>query len=118
MNRKQSVDIPCRIGPALEVFEGRWKGSILWWLQQGPKRFGELRRLLPAITQKVLTVQLRQLERDGLVHREAFPQVPPKVEYSLTSLCRSLLPLLAQIAAWGDRHQEEIELARRKYDAQ
>ena len=61
------VSEPCRIGQTLELLGGRWKGSIIWWLQSDPRRFGELRRLLDGITPKVLTGQLRQLERDGLV---------------------------------------------------
>lgn len=94
----------CGIGPAFEVIGGKWKAVILWEMQAQPRRFGELRRLVPGISEKMLTQQLRELEADGLVHREVFHQVPPRVEYSLTSLGRSLNKALGPLADWGMRY--------------
>ena len=114
--RKSRTPVPCRIGQTLDLLGGRWKGSILWWLQQGPHRFGELRRRLDGITPKVLTGQLRHLERDGLVKRTQFPEIPPRVEYEVTPLCRSLIPLLDAITDWGDAHMAAIHRARTLFD--
>ena len=114
--RKSRTPVPCRIGQTLDLLGGRWKGSIIWWLEDEPRRFSELRRLLDGITPKVLTGQLRQLERDGLVKRTQYPEIPPRVEYELTSLCRSLIPLLGAITAWGDAHMPAIRRARTRYD--
>jgi len=83
------------------VIGGRWKMLILYHLFQGVKRFSELQHAIDGISQKVLTQQLRELERDGIVHREVFPQVPPKVEYSLTSLGESLKPVIDEMCKWG-----------------
>ncbi|HEY7544105.1 MAG TPA: winged helix-turn-helix transcriptional regulator [Blastocatellia bacterium] len=80
---------------------GRWKTPILYHLFQGEKRFSELRRRLKPITQKMLTQQLREMERDGLVHREVFPEVPPRVEYSLTPLGETLRPVIDAMCRWG-----------------
>jgi DNA-binding HxlR family transcriptional regulator len=85
----------------LSVIGGKWKAVILWHLTYKTLRFSQLRRRLPAITQKMLTQQLRELERDGLVHREVYPEVPPRVEYSLTPLGWSLKPLLGAMCTWG-----------------
>lgn len=91
----------CPTEAALAVIGGRWKVPILWNLIQGTLRFGELSRTLPSATQKMLTQQLRELERDGLVHRKVYAEIPPKVEYSLTPLGRSLEPVLASLTQWG-----------------
>jgi DNA-binding HxlR family transcriptional regulator len=114
--KRRSISEPCRIGQTLDLLGGRWKGSILWWLQSGPKRFGELQRLLDEITPKVLTGQLRALERNGLVKRVQYPEIPPRVEYSLTPLCHSLTPLLDTITAWGDAHMPSVLRARKRFD--
>jgi DNA-binding HxlR family transcriptional regulator len=74
---------------------------VLWYLRTDKKRFSELRRLIPGITEKMLSMQLRQLEQDGFVRRTVYPEVPPRVEYALTAHGRTLLPLLEEIAAWG-----------------
>ncbi|MGO9818415.1 MAG: winged helix-turn-helix transcriptional regulator [Acidocella sp.] len=98
---------------ALKVISGRWKAILLYHLFDGPRRLSELNRLLPGITQKVLIQQLRELEEHGLIHREVFPQVPPRVEYSATLLGLSLEPVLLALCEWGRRHAEELnELAR------
>ena len=80
----------CPVEAAIDVFGGKWKPLILWWLHQRTWRFAELRRQIPGITEKMLTHQLRELEADGIVLREVYPTVPPKVEYSLTDYGRSL----------------------------
>jgi Predicted transcriptional regulators len=86
-------------------------------LAPGPRRFGELRALLRGVTSKVLSETLRAMERDGLVRRTAYPQHPPRVEYELTPLGRSLLPLLDAARAWYREHLPELRDARRAYDA-
>lgn len=91
----------CPTEAALAVIGGRWKVPILWNLIRGTLRFGELSRALSSATQKMLTQQLRELERDGLVHRKVYAEIPPKVEYSLTPLGRSLEPVLASLTQWG-----------------
>jgi DNA-binding HxlR family transcriptional regulator len=98
----------CPVEAAIDVFGGKWKPVILWWLQQRTWRFGELRRQIPGITEKMLTQQLRELERDGIVAREVYPTVPPKVEYSLTEYGRSLKRALRTICDWGHAHMERI----------
>lgn len=91
----------CPVEATLAVVGGRWKGVILFHLLDGTKRFNELRRLLPAVTQRVLTLALRELEADGVLERTVYPEVPPRVEYALTELGRSLGPLLLDMRAWG-----------------
>ncbi|WP_216204717.1 winged helix-turn-helix transcriptional regulator [Amycolatopsis aidingensis] len=94
----------CPVEVALEVLGGKWKLVIIEHLRGGTRRFGELRRLMPRITQRVLTRQLRELEADGLVRRTVYPEVPPKVEYTLTELGRSLDPIVARLRQWGERY--------------
>jgi DNA-binding HxlR family transcriptional regulator len=94
----------CGIDAAMDVIGGKWKVLILWALHERPCRFGELRRELPGVTEKVLAAQLRELEADGVVHREAYDEVPPRVEYSLTPLGESLNNALAPLGAWGRTH--------------
>lgn len=91
----------CPMEATLDLIGGKWKGVILFRLFAGPMRFGELQRALCKITQRTLTGQLRQLEADGLVFREVFAEVPPRVEYSLTPLGRTLKPVLFTLAKWG-----------------
>ena len=89
------------LGPVLEMIGGKWKGLIIWRLHEGAVRFGELKRTIAGVSEKMLTQQLRELEADGLVHRELFPEVPPCVEYSLTPLGRSLNDALTPLCEWG-----------------
>ncbi|WP_240810633.1 winged helix-turn-helix transcriptional regulator [Formicincola oecophyllae] len=96
----------CAVEATLSLIDGKWKGSVLWHLLKGPQRFGELRRLMPRVTQRILTNQLRELEEDGLVLREVFPVVPLRVEYSLTPLGQSLATVLGSLKAWGDEHED------------
>ena len=98
--RKDSVP-GCPMELALTKIGGKWKTLILWHLNGGTRRFGELQRLTPGVTSKMLIQQLRELEADGLITRKVYPQVPPKVEYSLTDLGRSLKPVLEAMCEWG-----------------
>lgn len=109
----------CPMQLTMEVLGGKWKLLILWQLQQGTKRYGELRSAIEDITHKMLTQQLRELESDGIVHREVFHVVPPKVEYSLTETGKRLLPVLASMAEWADmfRIEEEPEKAPKSAQA-
>ncbi|MUT66498.1 helix-turn-helix domain-containing protein [Paenibacillus sp. NEAU-GSW1] len=92
---------------SLEVIGGKWKCVILCHLTHGKRRTNDLKRLMPGITQKMLTQQLRELEQDGIVNRIVYQQVPPKVEYELTEYGDSLRPILNALCAWGDRHIEK-----------
>lgn len=95
----------CSVEAAIGILDGKWKSIILWHLlTEDTLRFGEIRKRIPNVTQRMLTNQLRELEDDGMLHREVYPQVPPKVEYSLTPLGRSLRPILLALKAWGDEH--------------
>ncbi|MHA7774449.1 winged helix-turn-helix transcriptional regulator [Roseibium sp. M-1] len=97
-------DYDCGIGPAFEVMGGKWKAGILWELAAGPVRFGELRRRLQGISEKMLIQQLRELERDLLVTRKVYQEVPPKVEYELTDWGTSLNGALSAVADWGEAY--------------
>jgi len=97
----ETIKHRCGVEITLNLVGGKWKGLILWHLCQKTYRFSQLKRRTTGVTQKMLTQQLRELERDGLVHREVYPQVPPKVEYSLTDAGRSLEPLLQLMCKWG-----------------
>lgn len=92
------------IDAALEVIGGKWKAVILYYLIRGTRRTNELKRLIPGITQKMLTQQLRELEEDGIILRKWYDQMPPKVEYSLTDYGRTLEPILTALCLWGQRH--------------
>jgi DNA-binding HxlR family transcriptional regulator len=100
--------IKCPVETTIDVLTGKWKILILWYLKDEKKRFNELQKLLPRTTQKMLIQKLRELEEDGLVHREVYPVVPPKVEYSITSYGKSLKPILKQLYLWGDIHKKNI----------
>ena len=102
MKTPQSKIYYCPVEVTLDLIGGRWKPLILWHLKErGVLRHGQLKRLIPTITQKMLTQQLRELEHDGIVHRTVYPQVPPKVEYSLTTLGESLRPVVDAMCEWG-----------------
>ena len=91
----------CPVVATLDMIGGKYKALILWHLVAGKKRFGEMRKLIPQATQKMLTQQLRELENDGLVIRKVYPVVPPKVEYRLSELGQSIKPILDSMCAWG-----------------
>jgi DNA-binding HxlR family transcriptional regulator len=99
----------CGLDAAIAVMGGKWKGLILFALQDGPLRFGALRRAVPGISERVLILQLREMETTGLLHREVYHQVPPKVEYSLTEFGRSLNTAMAPLGEWGEQHIARIE---------
>ncbi|NEO52258.1 MAG: helix-turn-helix transcriptional regulator [Okeania sp. SIO3B5] len=99
---KRKANCPAEI--TLKVIGGRWKLLIIKELFHGVKRFNELYRSLQGVTHKMLTQQLREMEADGIVHREIYLQVPPKVEYSLTSLGKSLKPMIHEMHQWGIEH--------------
>jgi DNA-binding HxlR family transcriptional regulator len=89
----------------IEAIGGKWKCVILWWLRRDAKRFGELKLLMPKIAQKVLTQQLRELEREGLVDRISYAESPPRVEYSLTAHGQTLTPITELMCEWGKSHR-------------
>lgn len=94
----------CPVEATLEVVGGKWKGAILYHLLERPHRFGELKKAMQNITQHMLTKQLRELEADGIVHREVFPEVPPRVEYSVTEVGESLREIVTLMREWGKKH--------------
>jgi DNA-binding HxlR family transcriptional regulator len=108
---KPGRESDCPLADLIDMIGGRWKVLALWHLRAGTKRFTELRRLMPGVTQKMLTQQLRQLEADGLVGREVYPQVPPKVEYSLTPAGEELGGLLLTLSGWAKDHMPTLRAA-------
>ncbi|NMM46659.1 winged helix-turn-helix transcriptional regulator [Rhodospirillaceae bacterium KN72] len=95
----------CSVEAAIRLIDGKWKCVVLYHLlDEGTLRFNEIRRRIPSVTQRMLTNQLRELEDDGLVHRKVYAQVPPKVEYSMTELGRSLAPIISALKVWGDEN--------------
>ncbi|WP_433527162.1 winged helix-turn-helix transcriptional regulator [Nocardia pseudovaccinii] len=110
-------ELACPITPVVDIVFSRWTTPILWTLNEfGRQRFGELERRIVTITPKVLTQRLRQLERDGIVVRTYYPEVPPRVEYEISDLGRSLAPLFASLAEWSV-NLDKVEQARLDYDA-
>ncbi|MEW6264587.1 MAG: helix-turn-helix domain-containing protein [Thermodesulfobacteriota bacterium] len=102
-------DYNCPIEVTLGAMGGKWKCLVLWHLQDSIRRFAELRRLIPGITQKMLTQQLREMERDGLIIRKVYAEVPPRVEYSLSEHGETLRPILWAMCKWGVQHAKRIE---------
>jgi len=103
-------DFSCPVEAALAIVGGKWKGIILFYLRSDTRRFNELRRLIPGITQRMLTKQLRELEAHQIVHRKIYRQIPPKVEYSLTNFGRTLAPLLEALEEWGAEYIEKVSV--------
>lgn len=101
-----SQDYFCPVTATVSIIGGKWKPIILWILFQEKRRFSELKKNIPKITQKMLTQQLRELERDGIVHREVFPVIPPQVEYSLTLKGHTLAPILQAMETWGNTNMK------------
>jgi DNA-binding HxlR family transcriptional regulator len=99
----------CSVGLTVEMVGGKWKGVILYFLLEGTLRFNELRKKIPGITQRMLTLQLRELEADGLVERTVYAVVPPRVEYALTPWGRSLEPVMRAMAVWGRTNKDRVE---------
>jgi len=96
----------CAMDVTMHYIGGKWKTVVLWYMRKDKKRFSELKKLIPNITEKMLSLQLKDLERDGIVTRKVYPEVPPRVEYFLTDFGKSLIPMLEEIARWG-RHLTE-----------
>jgi DNA-binding HxlR family transcriptional regulator len=94
----------CGVETTIAVVGGKWKPMILYALLSGPRRFGELTQMIPEITQRMLTLQLRELEEDGVIAREVYKQAPPKVEYSLTPLGQTIEPILSLMQQWGEHY--------------
>jgi DNA-binding HxlR family transcriptional regulator len=99
----------CAVGVTLSVIGGLWKPQILFHLFAGKKRFMELSRAIPNATQRMLTLQLRELEADGVIVRHAYPQVPPRVEYEISPFGQSLSPILLSLRRWGQHYEDSIE---------
>ena len=112
-HKDYSCSFGCSIEAAIEAIGGKWKGIILYHLNT-TKRFSELHKLIPSITQRMLTKQLRELERDGIVFRKVYAEVPPKVEYSLTEFGETLQPILKELEAWGNLYLEKLATIRYK----
>ncbi len=96
----------CPVAATLELIGGKYKALILWRLSEGPLRFTQLHKLIPPATPKMLTQQLRELESQELISRQVFPIIPPRVEYSLTELGKSLLPILVSMRDWGANYMK------------
>ncbi|WP_216829557.1 winged helix-turn-helix transcriptional regulator [Alkalihalobacterium elongatum] len=106
----EKQEFNCEKELTLSVISGKWKIVIIWYLaQEKSYRFSELQKLLPKITHKMLSSQLKELIEDGIVHREVFPEVPPRVEYSLTPLGKSLLPIINLMYEWGKKRIEDLK---------
>jgi DNA-binding HxlR family transcriptional regulator len=102
--QRHRVYTHCPVEAALDIIGGKWKSILLFHIMESTKRFSELRRLVPGLTQRMLTTQLRELESDGVIARTVYPQVPPKVEYSMTPFGMTLAPVLNELAAWSEAH--------------
>lgn len=101
----ENGEFNCEKELTLSIISGKWKITIIYYLATGgPLRFSEIKRLFPKITHKVLTTQVRELEEDGIVHRKVYPEVPPRVEYSLTELGESLMPIVFMMYDWGKQN--------------
>lgn len=98
----------CGMSIAIDVVGGKWKMHLMWVLAEGPVRFGQIRRKLDGVSEKVLAENLRQLEASGVVHRELYAEVPPRVEYSLTPLGVELNKALAPLEIWGDQNRDAL----------
>ncbi|MFN7116538.1 MAG: winged helix-turn-helix transcriptional regulator [Saprospiraceae bacterium] len=104
-NAEKNCYDTCPVIETLTVIGGKWKPVILWEMERGVLRFGELKRTIPGITQKMLTQQLRELEDDGIIWRKVYAEVPPRVEYGITEYGKTLRTLLNEMARWGSQHQ-------------
>jgi DNA-binding HxlR family transcriptional regulator len=106
MNHSKKYSSECGLNKVQKMVGGKWKLSLLWYISEETRRFGEIKRVFPDITQSMLTKQLRELESDGLLHREIYKEVPPRVEYSLTNLGQQFLPILRSMSEWGECNLE------------
>ncbi|QVI20379.1 helix-turn-helix transcriptional regulator [Nocardia tengchongensis] len=109
---------PCPITPVVDLFFGRWSTQVLWVLtRHGRMRFNEVLQRIPGLTPKVLTQRLRQLERDGLLVRTYYAEMPPRVEYEATALAETLSPVFTSLTQWSEQHLAAVLDARAAYDA-
>ena len=106
--RKIPIEPNCGLDLVREVLYGKWKIHLLYFISQGHKRPGELQRMIPGATRRVLSAQLNQLEEHELISKRIYAELPPKVEYSLTELGESVLPVIMTLGEWGDDHQEQL----------
>jgi len=106
----------CPVKLTADIIGGKWKPLILFYLEGKTRRFGELQKLIPGMTKKMLTQHLRELERDEIVHRKVYAEVPPKVEYSLTKHGESLKPILKLMSAWGAKHRARYGIPKTQND--
>jgi DNA-binding HxlR family transcriptional regulator len=114
-HKRYDCDFGCPVEACVEVIGGKWKGVILFHLLGGTKRFNELMRLMPDVTQRMLTRQLRELEDDQIINRKIYAEVPPKVEYSLTDFGKTLEPVLRMIQGWGVEYLGKITQIRKQH---
>lgn len=111
-HERYDCNFGCPVEAAIEAIGGKWKGVILFHLQSGTKRFNELRRLVPDVTQRMLTKQLRELEADQIIFRNVYPEVPPRVEYSMTEFGETLCPILTVLQQWGTKYIDKLTSIR------
>jgi DNA-binding HxlR family transcriptional regulator len=109
MSRERPYNAHCPIESATHVIGGKWKGRIVFHLLDGAIRFNQLQRLIPSATQRMLTLQLRELERDGIISRKDFEEVPPRVEYSLTCIGEQLRGVVTAMRQWGMLYVDTLE---------
>jgi DNA-binding HxlR family transcriptional regulator len=102
--KKASAKGSCALERTLAMIVGKWKTILLWHLSGGRKRYGELKKLIPSVSEKMLIQSLRELEKDELVIRKVYPEVPPRVEYTLSKRGKSLSPLICALNTWGEKH--------------
>jgi DNA-binding HxlR family transcriptional regulator len=106
--KKIPIELNCGLDLVKEVLYGKWKIHLLYFISQGFKRPGELQRKIPGATRRVLNVQLNQLEEHELIAKKIYAEQPPRVEYYLTELGHSALPVITALGQWGDKHQEQL----------
>ena len=106
MSKSIELESGCPMNLTINILSGKWKIAILWHLLRGTIRFNELQRLLNNITQKTLTMQLKELERDGIIYRKVYPESPPRVEYGLTNIGESMHPILSSMCEWGKDYKK------------
>jgi DNA-binding HxlR family transcriptional regulator len=109
--RKIPIELNCGLDLVREVIYGKWKIHLIYFISQGIKRPSDLQRRIPGATRRVLNVQLNQLEQHGLIAKKIYAELPPKVEYALTELGNSVLPIVNALGQWGDDHQAELRRA-------
>lgn len=105
---KECTVITCPVEITLSIIGGKWKGVLIFHLLSGKKRFSELKRLMTNITHRMLTLQLRELEKNGIVKRTVYAEVPPRVEYELTEFGMSIEPIISSIYSWGEKYQSNM----------